>query len=100
MSQKNAFILTAAVLVAGAMLVATIATGIGTSVALIPSAYADANCDNAKLEFNNQNNVRGNPKQCTWYSNTEGEQPRSCNSPNNLKDNDEDHFVYCINRDT
>lgn len=91
--------LLAAAVMVGGIFVATATMGTGTSVGLVSSAYADANCDKANLERNDQNNVRGNPKQCISLPfNTEGEQPRSCLSPNFFKDNDGDGNAYCINR--
>jgi hypothetical protein len=98
MRKTQANVLLAAVMVVGGIFVAVITTAIGTSVMLIPSAYADANCDKAGLEFNNQEHQRGNPKQCGFDINVEGEQPRSCNSPNALKDTDGDGTAYCIGR--
>jgi hypothetical protein len=72
---KAHFLLAAAVVV-GSIFVATITIAeTGTSVALLPSAYADANCDKANMERNDQGHVRGNPKQCSGHPNTEGEQP-------------------------
>ncbi len=45
---------------------------------MIPSAYADANCEQASVfDPNPQGKVRGNAKQCSTL-NTEGEQPRPC----------------------
>lgn len=96
----KADVLLAAALVVGGIFVATIATGTGSSIALIPSAYADTNCDEADLEFNDQGHFRGNPKQCVNLlgGTSEGEQPRSCRSPNGLKDTDGDSFAYCVTR--
>ena len=88
------------VVVIGSIFLATATIGTGSSVTLIPSAYADANCDKAGAEQNVQGNYRGNLKQCIGipFFETDGEQPRSCHSPNAFKDNDEDFFVYCKTR--
>jgi hypothetical protein len=92
--------LAAAVMIGGIFL-ATATMGTGTSVALIPSAYADANCDKAGVEIKEKGQVTGNAKQCnrgiTPFDN-EGEQPRSCRGPNMLKDNDGDGTAFCMNR--
>jgi hypothetical protein len=96
----KAEVLLAAAVVVGGIFIATITTGTGTSVVLIPSAYAEANCDKADAEPNNQGNqehTRGNFKHCVFLD-TEGEQPRNCASPNKFKDNDGDGFVFCIER--
>jgi hypothetical protein len=74
-----------------------IITATEVSVVLIPSAYADANCDKAQLEQNDQFRVRGNAQQCSTFGG-EGEQTRSCHSPNAFKDNDEDGTASCIFR--
>ncbi|MFL6308760.1 MAG: hypothetical protein ACJ71K_22390 [Nitrososphaeraceae archaeon] len=44
------------------ILLATTTMGTGSSVTLIPSAYADANCVKAGSEQNVQGNYRGNLK--------------------------------------
>jgi hypothetical protein len=99
MRKTQANVLLAAVMVVGGIFVAVITTAIGTSVMLIPSAYADANCDKAGSDANNQGHRRGNAKQCLASGlNVEGEQPRSCSSPNNSKDNDGDGLSFCIGR--
>ncbi|MFL6372094.1 MAG: hypothetical protein ACJ70P_03070 [Nitrososphaera sp.] len=62
--------------VSGGILLATTTMGTGSPVALIPSAYADANCDKAGAEQNVQGNYRGNLKQCIGipFFETDGEQ--------------------------
>jgi len=95
-TSRIAIIGLAVVMVAGGdIFLATATVETGSSVTLMPSAYADANCDKADSEKNVQGNYRGNLKQCidTPFFETDGEQPRSCYSPNALKDNDEDFFV-------
>jgi len=87
-------------MVSGGIFLATATMGTGSSVTLVPSAYADANCDKAGAEQNVQGNYRGNLKQCIGipFFETDGKQPRSCHSPNAFKDKDEDYFVYCKTR--
>ncbi|HYY40538.1 MAG TPA: hypothetical protein VE692_04760, partial [Nitrososphaera sp.] len=48
--------------VAGGIFLATATMETGSSVMLISSAYADANCDKAGAEQNVQGNYRGNLK--------------------------------------
>ena len=50
--------------VSGGIFLATATMGTGSSVTLISSVYADANCDKAGAEQNVQDNYRGNLKQC------------------------------------
>jgi hypothetical protein len=71
----------------------------GSAVLLMPtpSAYADANCEQANPDRNSQGHARGNPKQCIFFE-AQGEQPRSCNSPNAAKNNDGDALVFCVLR--
>jgi hypothetical protein len=93
---RKADVLLAAVVVGG-IFIATITTGTGTSVVLVPSAYADANCDKAAVTGNNQ--MVANAKQCQFSDpDTEGEQPRACDSPNWGKDNDGDNYFFCVRR--
>ena len=66
-----------------------------------PQAFAAANCEKANEDFNDQGNVRGNPKQCNPFgSDTQGPKVpvRDCNSPNNFKDNDGDGQATCTLR--
>src|SRR5829696_8397019 len=100
-TSRIAFIgLAVVMVVGGGIFLATATMERGSSVTLIPSAYADANCDKAGSELNVRGNYRGNLKQCidTPFFETDGEQPRSCYGPNAFKDNDEDFFVYCKTR--
>jgi|SRR5215211_2130496 len=100
-TSRIAFIgLAVVMVVGGGIFLATATMGTGSSVTLIASAYANANCDKADSQLNVQGNYRGNLKQCidTPFFETDGEQPHSCNSPNAFKDNDEDSFVYCKTR--
>ena len=100
-TSRVAFIALAVVMVAGSGIFLAMETmETGSSITLIPSAYADANCDQASSEKNVQGNYRGNPKQCITspFFETDGEQPRSCYGPNAVKDNDEDTLAYCKTR--
>ena len=100
-TSRVAFIRLAVVMVAGVgIFLATATMDTRSSVPLMPSAHADANCDKASSERNVHDNFRGNPKQCITspFIETDGEQPRSCYGPNAFKDNDEDTLVYCKTR--
>jgi hypothetical protein len=100
-TSRIAFIgLAVVMVVGGGIFLATATMETGSSVTLIPSAYADANCDKAGSEKNVHDNYRGNPKQCILspFIETDGEQPRSCYGPNAVKDNDEDTLAYCKTR--
>jgi hypothetical protein len=87
----KAEVLLAAAVVVGGIFIATITAGTGTSLVLVPSAYADANCDKALVTGNNQ--MVANAKQCV-FPDTQG----ACDSPNEAKDNDGDNFLFCVRR--
>jgi hypothetical protein len=62
----------------------------------IPTAYADANCDQANFEDNPSGNTRGNAKQCGGpFSEGPKEPIRDCLHKNEFKDNDGDGFSEC-----
>jgi hypothetical protein len=76
-----------------------------TATTIIPSAYAvaegiekeAANCERADDDPNDQGNIKGNARQCGLLGGS-NEQSRSCQSPNESKDTDEDTFFRCIDR--
>jgi hypothetical protein len=63
----------------------------------INSVYADANCAKAENTDNPTGNFKGNSKQCSVNTENQGpEEPiRKCDTPNALKNNDEDANVSC-----
>lgn len=62
----------------------------------MPSAYADANCDNSPFSQNPSGNWKGNVKQCAFIPGDLPEEPiRKCDSPNDSKDNDGDGLSFC-----
>lgn len=86
----------------------TILMGIVTAIAMLmtvpptigsfnmPSAYADANCDEAGGGINNGGNAKGNAKQCSQPDAEGSKEPvRNCDSPNRFKDNDGDDNKFC-----